>query len=238
MSDVTVVITSFNRLDLLTKTIESFNKFNKYPIEEFIIVENCGCEQMHEELRRLYPNYTMILNEHNIGLPESIDKAYAQVKTPYVFHSEDDYEYYREGFIERSLMVLNNDPSIMQVWIRRGETQDDTDEYIPSIIPKNVLGMPVLPELHNIFSIPYYILGQSGDWHGFAFQCGLRSMDAYKKVAPYSQYFLNDPSDFITWKECAIGLAYHKLGYKAALLPEGYARHIGYGRSTFGLLNH
>lgn len=41
-SDVTLVITSCNRFDLLKKTIESFSRNNTYPIREVIIIEDSG----------------------------------------------------------------------------------------------------------------------------------------------------------------------------------------------------
>ena len=220
--EVTVVITSFNRIDLLEKTVNSFNQYNTYPIKEFIIVEDSGNRATHEILKKLYPDYTLILNEHNIGLVESIDNAYSQVRTSYVFHSEDDYEYYRVGFIERSLAVLENDPKLMQVWIRR---MDDTTD------------MPIEPELFRVGDVGYYLIGHciNNWWHGFCFQCGLRKMSAYDRVKPYTQW--SPPSDFLSQRECKIGQAYYALGYRAAILPEGYAGHTGFGRSTCGNQN-
>ena len=219
---ITVVITSFNRLDLLKIAISSFNRFNTFPIKEFIIIDDSGNEEFHKEIRKLYPSYTLILNKSNIGLVESIDKAYALVTTPYVFHSEDDYEYYRPGFIERSLVVLENDPKIMQVWLR-----DLTD----------TAGLSVEPKILRSGNIEYHLMGDCKDnwWHGFCFQCGLRKMSAYDRIKPFTKW--SSPSEFITSRECKIGQAYYKLGYRAAILLQGYARHIGQKRSTFGLLN-
>lgn len=218
---VSVVITSFNRLDLLKRTVTSFNKFNTYPIEKFIIIEDSCNKAMHEEMKRIYPNYTLIFNEQNLGLVDSIDKAYSQVETDYVFHTEDDYEFYERGFIERSLAVMENDPLIMQVWIRKL-----TDIGILTYEPKSF----------NIGKARYHLIGKSKDnnWYGFCFQCGLRRMDAYDKVKPFTQWSL--PSDFTALRECKIGKAYWNLGYRAAILDEGYCRHLGYSRSTYG--NH
>jgi len=220
--EVTVVVTSFNRIDLLIKMVDSFERFNTYPIKEFIIIEDSGNKKMCEALKKLYPHYTLIMNEQNIGLVESIDKAYSRVKTPYVFHSEDDYEYYREGFIERSLAVLENDPLLMQVWIRR---MDDTTD------------MPVEPEVLKAGDVEYHLIGHciNNWWHGFCFQCGLRKMFAYNRIKPFTQW--SPPTDFLSQRECKIGQAYYALGYRAAILPEGYARHTGFGRSTCGNQN-
>ena len=46
MKEVTVVLTACNRADLLEKTLDSFFKFNTYPLKRFIIIDdgmNFGC---------------------------------------------------------------------------------------------------------------------------------------------------------------------------------------------------
>jgi glycosyltransferase involved in cell wall biosynthesis len=49
---VTVVMTSYNRLELLKKTVASFFLMNTYPIEEFIIVEDSCNKEMHKEMNK------------------------------------------------------------------------------------------------------------------------------------------------------------------------------------------
>jgi len=220
---VSVVITSFNRFDLLQRTIDSFNQYNTYPIDKFIIIEDSGDLEMKRKIEHYLngkeENYKLIFNETNQGLVESIDIAYSQVETPYVFHSEDDYEYFREGFVERSLEVLEHDPLVMQVWLR---SLDDT------------VDMPVEPEILKSGDVPYHLIGHciNNWWHGFCFQCGLRKMSAYSRIKPFTQW--SPPTDFLSQHECKIGQAYYALGYRAAILPEGYAKHTGQFRSTAG----
>jgi GT2 family glycosyltransferase len=217
MKSVSVVITSFNRLDLLKQTVDSFNANNTYPIDDFIIIEDSGKPEVHEQLSREYPNYHLILNDKNIGLVESIDKAYAEVRSDYVFHSEDDYLFYKPDFIQKSIDVLEANDKIMQVWIR---ATDDT------------MGQPVIRELKYANGTPFFYMGELNNWYGFCFHCGLRKMDVYGQVKPFAQW--SEKTDFLSLRECKIGIAYHNLGYKAAILPEGYAKHIGQFRSTCG----
>ena len=119
---------------------------------------------------------------------------------------------------------MEHDPKIMQVWIRR---TNDT------------VGQPILPMLHKapsmfgiINPVDYYIMGEHQEWYGFAFQCGLRQRAAYDAVKPYTQW--SPKTDFPSQRECKVGIALWKLGYKAAILPEGYARHMGQFRSVSG----
>jgi GT2 family glycosyltransferase len=226
---ISVVITSYNRPDLLQNTVESFIKFNTYPIEEFIIIEDSGDKVMKEWLKNFiyniekesyfgYKKFTTIINLVNIGLVESIDKAYSQVKTPYLFHSEDDYRYIKEGFIEKSLSILESSENIMQVYIR-GEKASDN---------------PVEPKIYNG---EYKLFGNTieGYWHGFCFQCGLRKMDAYNRIKPFSKW--SNKRDQLSVRECKIGQVYYNLGYRVAVLPEIYAEHTGRNRSTCGNWN-
>ena len=223
MSDVSVVITSFNRKELLQRTIESFNKFNTYPISRFIIIEDSGNKNMHGWLLKYCAdtNIELFLNETNIGLIESIDKAYSEVKTKYVFHTEDDYLFYKPGFIEKSLEILEAEENIMQVYIR----------------PASDSGNPVEDKIYNIGESSYRLFGNTteGFWHGFCFQCGLRKMSAYDKIKPFVQW--SDKKDALSVRECKIGQAYYDLGYRVAVLPEGYAKHTGRNRSTCGNFN-
>ena len=219
--NVTLVITSFNRFDLLRKTIASFSCYNTYPVKEIIIIEDSGDAEMIRKIQKVYPNYNLILNEHNIGLVESIDKAYSFVTTPFIFHSEDDFDYFRPGFIENCLKVMEYDETIFRVGIR-GQT------HIKSLDANVMMAGDVA------YKLPPQTDPQGNNyWHGFGFQCGMIRKSAYDQVKPYTQY--STPEDFITIRECRIGLAYHAIGLKAVSLTEDYAHHTGGRRSTYGL---
>jgi len=215
---ITVVLTSCGRLELLKRTIDSFHKFNTYPIKEFIIVDDSGNHEVHEELKRSYPIETLILNDKNIGQIASIDKGYEQVKTPYLFHVEDDWEFYRQGFIEKSLAILESDPKILQVWLRE---HYDTNTH------------PIDPEIYTLPSGLQYKLMQINAlqaWHGFTWNPGLRRLSDYKLVAPFSA--IMEDGDFNALTECHIGQKYFELGFRAAILMDGYVKHIGYGQQV------
>lgn len=225
MNDVTVVITSFNRFDLLRRTIDSFNKYNTYPVREIVIIDDSADVTMQNKIKSTYPNYSLIFNDKNKGLVESIDIAYAGVTTPYIFHSEDDFDYIKPGFIENCIKVMEYDPLIFRVGIR-GRTHNNSLD----------------PKIHMAGDIPYrfakfysWDIEAHGNqfWHGFGFQCGMIRKCQYDLVKPYTQY--STPNEFITVRECKIGLAYYELKLLAVSLTEDYANHTGGRRSTYGL---
>jgi hypothetical protein len=204
-SDVTVVLTSCNRFDLLQRTLESFHQYNTYPIARFIITEDSGMTPPGD-----LTGYDVLV--HRIGQISSIDRAYARVATPYIFHCEDDWEFYRPGFIERSKSILDLDPLILNVWLR---AHDDTNGH---------------PIEVNDYSSDYRLMALSYNeiWHGFSFNPGLRRLKDY---VPYSTLAPWNPES--SWEaEAGIGEHYRQRGFRAAILnpPEGYVRHSGWGR--------
>jgi len=216
---VTTVITSCGRLDLLDRTLTSFLKYNQYPISQFIIVDDSGDASVHEKLTEKYPDYDLILDPEKRGLIACVDDAYSKVNNPYIFHLEDDWEFTKEGFIDKSLKILQLNPIIMQVWLR-GD--------------KNPNGHPIEPELYLADDVEFKLvaLRQHTSWHGFTFNPGLRRLADYKLVAPYTGIHLNEHSmTSFRIQENHIGLVYFdNFGFRAATLLDEYCIHIGDGR--------
>src|SRR5438067_8582136 len=101
-SNVTFVLTSCGRQDLLERTLDSFFLHNTYPIREFIVIED-GDGSKNDHLRSRYQKYAVswLQTGQRVGQVAAIDKAYARVKTDFIFHCEDDWEFLRPRFIER-----------------------------------------------------------------------------------------------------------------------------------------
>ena len=113
MEDVTAVITSCGRFDLLEETLDSFFEFNTYPIKKIIITEDSTEGKKLEKLISKYKdkkqNFQLIVNETRLGQLKSIDKAYREIDTKYIFHCEDDWKFFKKGFIEKSIKLLEED---------------------------------------------------------------------------------------------------------------------------------
>lgn len=138
-SEVTLVITSAGRFDLLARTLDSFFHYNTYPLAKIIIVEDSGGGE--KQLRQLLDQYReypiqLIINQQRLGQMRSIDKAYSEVTTPYIFHCEDDWLFCQSGFIEKSLMLLKENPKLLLVGMRNKQDYPATffleQDYISS----------------------------------------------------------------------------------------------------------
>lgn len=218
---VSVVCTSFNRPDLLEKTLKSFFKFNKYPIEQFIVIDDSGEVGCNSHLAEQFPTVEFQYNQVRLGQIESVDKGYSQVTSRYVFHLEEDWLFYNYNFIPHSLSILKSNPSVMQVWLR---ANNDTNGHGHYDSPRSAW--------YGNNEVVYYIVkkGHAKKWHGFSFNPTLRRMGDYFQHAPYSSITTFIPKQ--PWvSEMEIGQYMVDRNYVAAIIKgDGYVKHIGDNR--------
>ena len=197
---ITFSLTSCGRPDLLERTLNSFFKYNTYPIERYKIIDDSTHPELFEELIEKYPEIEWIFNTERLGQSASIDILYDDIYTPWIFHCEDDWEFLKEGFIEDSMLFME-DPKIIQCWLRG---------------PNDTNGHPlIIGEEYDTLRFGY-----QGIWHGFSFNPGLKRLSDYLLAKPYSR---------IGW-ETEINKFYYDLGYYAVSLKDRYVEHIGWTR--------
>jgi hypothetical protein len=226
---ITIALTSCGRWDLLEKTIKSLVQFWDGPKPvELLIYEDCGNEKYDKNQSGLSFYIPLvdfirsvgwkisILGPNHIGQIGAIDFLYSKVKTPYIFHCEDDFEFFNTGFIQKSLSILEEKENIMQVWLRA--PNDRNGHPCHGVAQKTTDGTK------------YHVLktGYMGKWHGFSFNPGLRRLSDYQKLFP------NGFAAEIPWNpknplesEILVGRKFFKNGFRAATLLDGYCRHIG-----------
>ena len=149
--EITLAVTSCNRHDLLERTLRSFARYCGGLVKETIIVEDSdqSAPAWLADIDNIGPK-TWISNGVRKAQIYSCDRLMSEVKTPYVFWCEDDWEFFRPGFMEESLEILEKWPRILQVWLR-----DDSAH-------------PVVQDSR----FPFYIMRPEweGGWSGFAFR--------------------------------------------------------------------
>lgn len=208
-SDVTLVITSCRRFELLKQTIESFDKYNTYPIKEVIITEDSGDNEIDKIIPLHWQEHTTaIVNKPKLGQIKSIDLAYELIKTNYIFHCEDDWLFYRNNFIEESKYLLQHNSNILQVWLR------DYNEDIKINYPA---------EKYTLNNIVFYKLGSNNKyWLGFSLNPGLKRESDYDAIKPY---FCNKTADKT---ESYLSNLYYEKDMFAVFLEKSAVKHIGW----------
>jgi len=208
MKKVTLFITSCGRPDLLKRTLETFNQFNTYPIEEAIIVEDSGIvgsiDFVHE-ICSLFP-CKVIYNEKRLGQMASMELGVKYIKTPYTFHCEDDWEFYDYSFIEASMEILESNENISMVFLR---------SYAEYIFRYNM-------QIDESMNYKYNVLHQNNN-SLYSFNPGLRRTNIYFEKYPYTT--TNED-------EGTLQSFYRTKGYISVVTKNhaGYVDHIGWGR--------
>lgn len=206
---VTLFITSCGRPNLLKITLESFLKYNSYPIEEVILCEDSGDKGIVDFVKDILPyKITFCYNETRIGQMKTIGKYSNLIRTPYVFHLEDDWLFYDYGFIELSFRIMDSDPNISQVLL-----PDQSQRIFKKININN-------PLCYKVTTVGYK---EDRELNVFSWNPGLKHLDIAMLRIPY------EPWD----DEYTIQLAVNKLG-KYAVIPnhdnrsiKGFCKHIG-----------
>lgn len=210
-SDVTLVLTSCGRFDLLKRTLDSIDQFNTAPIREVWITEDSGDDAVHACIPEHWRAHTHVLvNNPKLGQLRSIDNAYSQVKTTWIFHCEDDWEFYRNGFIEDSMELLQTDPQALQVWLR--SHAHDLRIHSPYVY---------LKQRQRCGAVNFYRVGShKTEWQGFSFNPGLRRLADYQAHAPYAD----------KGGEKRLSKLYADAGRYALILENDAVLHTGFGQ--------
>jgi len=216
-SNITVVLTSCGRLELLKRTIESFRKYNTLPIKRFVIIEDSGNEDMFKELEKCYGSFCdIVFNSPKLGHLASVDSAYSFVDTDYIFHCEDDWEFYRPNFIEDILKVIDSDIKIKHVGIR-------SIHHEMLVHHKSILYEDWPISIGGIKCYKAYMANpDEEDLTGFSFNPTVVRLSDYKLVENYSSLK----------NENGISQFYKAKGFSTVYLENDAVKHIGWDRST------
>ena len=213
MEPYTVALTSCGRFDLLEQTLRSLLPRLDGPLAGILIAEDSGDERIYDVVRQFgdaYGKIDVLLNDPPLGQVRSIDRLYSRIGTEWIFHCEDDWEFYDDGFIEKSFAILKEFDHYSMVHLR--DPADLTPNYFfpETVASSGVRYRAVNPAVAPIFS-------------GLSFNPGLRRMRDYRIVGPYAGLAAAS-------NEQHVANCYRQLGYLLACLAEPAVRHIGYGR--------
>jgi hypothetical protein len=200
-------------MDLLEKTLDSFMKYNTYPIARYIVSEDSGIVGVNNRIKAKYPFIDFINDGIRQGQIKSIDSMYQQVTTPYIFHCEDDWQFIQGGFIEESIALLEKYPEVINVWLR-GLNDTNGHGYRWSL-------------KHNA----YKMNTNHNGWHGFTFNPTVKRLSDYKAIGSYSDVTTFNPNDPAK-SEKETGQRYYEMGYIALLASKAYIKHIGWHRTV------
>jgi glycosyltransferase involved in cell wall biosynthesis len=157
---VSVCITSFNRLQYLQETLDSFRNCCTYPNLEYVIVDNCSEPEVVEFIKSLDYMDHVILNEQNMGHGHAMNQARRAASGDFLFNLENDWLFfYRSDWMERGILLFEKDAN--------GDS-----------VEKHPLDLPL--------GLVKYRLG--ADIQDYTNNPSLVSKKAYSDVGEYTQY--------------------------------------------------
>lgn len=205
--EVTVCITSCGRLDLLERTLASFRRFHTGGT--FLISEDSADQAVVEQVRAAYPWATILSSTGRTGIMKSIDRLYEAVKTPFILHLEDDWEFDGPIDFDSALNLLRTNLDIANVCVRAIEEIRPKYRKRSNVLKRGGAEFLVMwPDAHPEF-------------FAWSPNPGFISLDMYRRYAPFSRVMPDQMSGLMK-----------KDGLTQAFLLPGVARHIGHGRNV------
>lgn len=202
-----MVITSCNRFDLLEQTLKTLLPRLDGDLREIVIAEDSGKTEVRDVVAHLGREIRVILNRPQLGQLGSIDRAYAAVNTPYIFHCEDDWDFFGADFITPSITLLDAFPNISMVSMRPKEELNPLERIQPEQTFAGITFMMADPQAHP-------------EYFGYSFNPGMRRRSEYLRFGPFADYR----------GERELSYCFKKLGYQMAYLQPPAVRHAGWGR--------
>ena len=210
---MTFVLTSCGRTDLLDKTLESFFIHNTFKFDELFLVEDSVDENVYSHVKRKWgKKLNVICNSEKKGQIQSIVDTYKLVKTPYIFHCEDDWVYKRGNFVEESLKILASDKKIIQVWLESKESASRLDVFS--------YGELIKTSRQKIGFRKVYCK-DGWEWGYFSFRPGVKRMSDYNLIGGYESFK----------NELDIGVKYKDHGFYTVIIEHPAIEDIGLDRT-------
>lgn len=206
-AQVTTVLTSCGRWDLLKVTLDTFLAHHRP--SRFIIVEDSADPSFARKITDAYPGIEVLLNDPRTGQHKSVDRAYQMVDTPHILHLEDDWHFLGPVDIGEAIALVDKDATITSVCFRKFDTLKLRHRFFAERFHFGRNDYARMTRAHR-------------DWHGFSFNPGLLRREFWLEHGPYAGY----PN------ERSLSRAMKDIGREVVFQLPGTAFHIGSGKSV------
>lgn len=127
---VTLTITTCKRFDLFEKTINSIiNCVDIDEIDFWFCVDDNSSDEDRQKMKELYPFFEFYFKDiSEKGHPQSMNIIRNYVKTPYVFHLEDDWKFFvKRNYIKDAIDIIESNKSIGQCLFNKNYAEIESD---------------------------------------------------------------------------------------------------------------
>ena len=227
---ITFTITTCKRFDLFEKTMNSFlnccSDINK--IDSWLCVDDNSSDEDKKKMTEKYPFFTFYFkNVNEKGHPRSMNIIRSMVKTEFIFHMEDDWQFYeKKNYISECLEVIESDNKIGQCLINKNYSETPHNNTVGGLFNKTVSGLRFFiheytpdAQSQQDFNKKYNYSMNCSYWPHFSFRPSLLRKNILNIIGPYDEYISHFEMDYAN--------KYVKEGYISAFLEGTYCLHIG-----------
>lgn len=195
--DITLCLTMGKRPKQLTQTLDSLFSFTQF--KHVLAVNDFGDAPTNEAFFAACP-HGRIIDAKLIGHHPAVDAMYAKVTTPYIFHCEDDWQFFAKPNLDNARKILEND-DVSVVCMRA------LDDFLKAEDMQNIAQNNTVARLTHLHA----------QWYGFTFNPHLSKTALWQHYGPYAKFK----------KERHISRHMRK-DDKYAAYADGVCRHIGF----------
>jgi GR25 family glycosyltransferase involved in LPS biosynthesis len=127
---VTLTITTCKRFDLFEKTINSIiNCVDIDEIDFWFCVDDNSSDEDRQKMKDLYPFFEFYFKDiTEKGHPQSMNIIRNYVKTPYIFHLEDDWKFFvKRNYIKDAIDIIESNKTIGQCLFNKNYAEIESD---------------------------------------------------------------------------------------------------------------
>lgn len=229
-ASITLTITSCKRLSLFIDTVNSFLNccMDLDLVGEFICIDDNSSTEDRNVMQEMFPFFTYhFKDQHNKGHPQSMNMIQDLVKTPYLFHIEDDWKFFeKRNYLTECLEVLNESRDIKQCLINKNYSERLSDNILGGVFNRTPTGIRYYiheyiqtSEEKNAFLEKHGYGNTCNYWPHFSFRPSLIKTEIFKVLGRFSET--------VSHFEMNYSNAYVAQGFKSAFLEGTYCEHIG-----------
>ena len=198
---LSVALTSCGRFDLLETTLASF--VGHFEAPRILIAEDAGRPAEAAAFAHRHPEVEMRANPARLGQMRSIDSLYAVVKTPYVLHLEDDWEFNSSADLSAvtDFLEARDDISVCAVAYRLDP------RYRKSARTETFRGKNYL----------VWDLDAHPKWFSYSFNPSIARLSMWRELGPFARYATEEN----------LSAACKARGLRIAMIERPIAHHIG-----------
>lgn len=194
---VTFSITTCKRYELFEKTMNSFLNccLDLDLIDEWICVDDNSSQEDRNKMQEKYPFFKFIMKTpKEKGHPESMNIILENVKSPFLFHMEDDWQFFcKRNYITDCIQVLESDKNYGQCLINRNYMETENETIVGGIEKRTFSGFNYYvheycstQEEQEEFNKKYNFRTNCAYWPHFSLRPSLIRTEIFKSIGKFN----------------------------------------------------